>query len=182
MPLGAAQAAVHVLLLPARNVMTRVRPGLSTPKTRPARKGAQFSVLIADGDGSFRHLVRRYLGPGVVVVGEAGDGDEAVRLSQLLQPDVVLMDVAIPVTGGVEAARLIKADCAETKVVLLTSRGADTAPLHADGLLPREQVRVGILSRLGRIGRATRGGRPDARRNGRSDRRRKVARRGRVRR
>jgi len=136
--------------------MTRVRPGLSTPKSRPPRKGGQFSVLIADADGAFRHLVRRYLGPGVVVVGEAGDGDEAIRLAQRLHPDVVLMDVAIPVTGGAEAARLIKADWSETKIVLLTSRHADLPPLHADGLLPREKVRLGILSRLGRIRRAPR--------------------------
>lgn len=153
--------------------MTRVRPGLTPPKTRPDREGVQFSVLIADADDAFRSLVRRYLGPGVVVVGEAGDGDEAVRLSQQLHPDVVLMDVAIPVTGGAEAARLIKAEWAETKVVFLTSRDADRPLLHADGLLPREHVRVGILSRLGRIGRGARG---------RSGARRKVARRARVRR
>ena len=131
-----------------------------------ARSDIGFSVLIADGDDYFRDLLRRHLGSAVVVVGDADDGDEAVRLAKRLRPDVVLMDMAMPVIGGPEAARRIKADRAETKVVLLTSAtgdrellgdgGSGSGTCPADAVLPREKVRVGILSQLGRIARAAR--------------------------
>ena len=113
-------------------------------------------MLIADADGAFRHLVRRYLGPGIVVVGEAGDGDEAIRLAQRLHPDVVLMDVAMPTIDGAEAARQIKADRAETKVVLLTSGREPRGLLHADALLVKEAVRGGMLAEARRTGEAAR--------------------------
>jgi DNA-binding NarL/FixJ family response regulator len=101
-------------------------------------------------------------------VGDVGDAAEAVRLAERLHPDVVLMDISMPEMGGPEAARRIKADRAETKVVLLSSAddprtprnvegpGAPLPVLHADAVLAKEKVRVGILSQIGRIARALR--------------------------
>jgi chemotaxis response regulator CheB len=134
--------------------MTRVAPDLSM-RNEPPSPTLRLSVLIADADAGFRALVRRHLGRSVVVVGDVGDAEEAVRLARRLRPDVVLMDITMPPLGGAEAARRIKADRTHTKVVLLGDGIPNPFP-HADALLPREKVRLGILSQLGRIGGATR--------------------------
>ena len=147
--------------------MARTRSSSGAPEAAWPHK-AGFSILIADGDHEFRRLVRRHLGRAVLVVGDVGDAAEAVRLAERLHPDVVLMDIAMPEMGGPEAARRIKAERAETKVVLLSSaddpriprslEGPGTPPpvLHADAVLAKEKVRVGILSQIGRIARALR--------------------------
>jgi CheY-like chemotaxis protein len=124
---------------------------------------APLSLLIADGDDDFRRLVRRHLGPAVRVVGEARDGEEAVSLARWLHPDVVLMDMAMPGVAGPEAARRIKADHADTKVVLLISveqegqldvgqGSAAVAALRvgADALIRKRNVRSDALATLAR--------------------------------
>jgi DNA-binding NarL/FixJ family response regulator len=61
------------------------------------------------------------LEPGLSVVGEAGNGEEAVAQVQALRPDVVLMDVQMPVMDGIAATRLITAAFPATKVIILTT-------------------------------------------------------------
>jgi DNA-binding NarL/FixJ family response regulator len=65
--------------------------------------------------------------PGIEVVGQAGQGEEAVRLVHATGPDVALIDVRMPVLDGIEATRRIKSDpsCANTHVVILTTFGLD---------------------------------------------------------
>ena len=58
---------------------------------------------------------------GFEVVGQAADGADAVALAKELDPDVVLMDLRMPVLGGLDATRLIKDACPATQVVLLTA-------------------------------------------------------------
>ncbi len=66
-------------------------------------------ILIADDHPHFRDGLRALLlsAPDIEVVGEAADGDEAVRLAAKLQPDVILMDLNMPGTGGIESTQSI---------------------------------------------------------------------------
>src|SRR5437764_14182959 len=83
-------------------------------------------VLIADDHPLFRDGLRSLLeARGIDVVGEATNGREAVEQSARLQPDVVLMDLNMPVLGGLDATRLISADQAQVKVVVLTASEDD---------------------------------------------------------
>jgi DNA-binding NarL/FixJ family response regulator len=65
------------------------------------------------------------------VIGEARDGEEAVALAQQLRPDLVLMDLGLPVLGGIEATRLIKQSLAHTRVLALTSHDEDESVFGA---------------------------------------------------
>lgn len=57
------------------------------------------------------------------VVGGAGDGEEAVRLARELRPDVIVMDLKMPILDGVEATQMIRAELPEVKILILTSFG-----------------------------------------------------------
>ena len=84
-------------------------------------------VLLADDHQLLRQAVRRALeDAGMDVVAEAGDGSEAVRLAGELQPDVIVMDVSMPVLDGVEATRRIHAEFPELPIVVLTMHGEET--------------------------------------------------------
>jgi DNA-binding NarL/FixJ family response regulator len=89
--------------------------------------GAQILVLIADDQallrGSLRVLIETELD--LVVVGEAGNGAEAVEQVRMYHPDVVLMDVRMPVMDGIEATRRITADGQDAKVLVLTTFDLD---------------------------------------------------------
>jgi two-component system, NarL family, response regulator LiaR len=83
----------------------------------------KIRVLIADDHGVVREGLRAYLElePDIAVVGEARDGQEAVRRVAELSPDVVLMDLLMPTMDGVQATQLIKQQKPETHVIVLTS-------------------------------------------------------------
>jgi DNA-binding NarL/FixJ family response regulator len=86
------------------------------------------SVLIADDQALVRVGLRKILEaePETSVVGEAGDGDDAVAEARRLRPDVVLMDIRMPVLDGIEATRRIVRDRVQTRVLILTTFGLDT--------------------------------------------------------
>ena len=79
-------------------------------------------VLLAEDHRVIRTSLRYFLerARDIQVVGEAGNGAEAVEKAQQLQPDVVLMDITMPRLNGINAARQIMGLCPETKVVMLT--------------------------------------------------------------
>ncbi len=79
-------------------------------------------VLIADDHALFRRGLEMVLReePGIEVVGSASDGAEAVRMAAEALPDVVLMDIRMPKTTGIEAARQLKEVAPSAKIVMLT--------------------------------------------------------------
>jgi len=99
-------------------------------------------VLIADDHSVVREGLRRFLGrdPELTVVGEASDGAEAVELARQLHPDVVLMDLLMPVMDGIAATSAIRKELLETEVVALTSVLESTAVVGA--------VRAGAIGYL----------------------------------
>ena len=84
-------------------------------------------VLLVDDHPVVRMGLRGMLehDPGIVIVGEAGSGDEAVALARALAPDVILMDLRMPNGDGVSATRRILAERPEAKVVVLTTYETD---------------------------------------------------------
>lgn len=89
----------------------------------------RIRVLLADNQALVRGGVAVLLGsqPDLEVVGEAGDGHEAVELTRTLLPDVVLMEIRLPVLNGLDAARTILTDpaLAGVRVVVLAAVAAD---------------------------------------------------------
>ena len=82
----------------------------------------KIRILLADDHTILREGIRSLLEdePDMVVIGEAEDGHTAVKLVKQLDPDIVLMDIAMPLLNGIEATRQIKRDKPRTKVLILT--------------------------------------------------------------
>ena len=85
------------------------------------------TVLIADDQALVRVGLRKILEnePETVVVGEASDGQDTVAAARRMRPDVVLMDIRMPVLDGIEATRRIVAAQPATRVLILTTFGLD---------------------------------------------------------
>ena len=80
-------------------------------------------ILLVDDHSVVRQGLRMFLAldPDLEVIGEATDGTEAVRMARELQPDVVLMDMLMPVMDGVAATAAIRRELPDTEVIALTS-------------------------------------------------------------
>jgi DNA-binding NarL/FixJ family response regulator len=88
----------------------------------------KISVLLVDDHILVRRGFRRILedSPEINVVGEAGDGDEAIRLARELHPKVIVMDCAMPNTSGLVATRKILENAPETKILMLSMHSENT--------------------------------------------------------
>jgi DNA-binding NarL/FixJ family response regulator len=81
-----------------------------------------ISVLLADDHAIMREGLHALLAAnaGISVIGEVGNGRDAVRRSEELKPDVLVMDIAMPDLNGIEAASMIRAKCPQTRIVMLS--------------------------------------------------------------
>ncbi len=107
--------------------------------------GAQYMtirILIADDHAVVRQGLRMFLNldPELEILGEAGDGRQAVEMAGQLQPDIVLMDLLMPVMGGVEATEAIRRTLPDVEVIALTSVLEDKSVVDA--------VRAGAIGYL----------------------------------
>ncbi len=145
-------------------------------RRRPAMTAAPVSVLIVDDHAVVREGLRNFLAlqDGIEVVGEAADGREALAAEARLSPDVILMDLVMPVLDGVQAMRALHDRGSRSHVIVLTSF------LDDDRILPA--IRAGAAGYLlkdvepaelapGRARRHRRAGddRPDGRRAAAAD-------------
>ena len=94
-------------------------------------------ILIADDHAVVRDGLRALLErAGFKVIGEAGDGQEAIRLAEKFQPDAAVLDVAMPILNGIDAARVISKVSPRTKTILLT--------MYIQGRNVLEGLRAGV--------------------------------------
>jgi DNA-binding NarL/FixJ family response regulator len=91
-------------------------------------------ILVVDDFGPWRHFVSTTLGnhPELQVVGEASDGLEAVQKAKELQPDLILLDIGLPLLNGIEAARRIREVSSASKILFVSE---DRSPDVAEGAL-----------------------------------------------
>jgi DNA-binding NarL/FixJ family response regulator len=84
-----------------------------------------IKVLIVDDHALVRDGIRALLSRAedMAVVGEAGGGRDAIALARSLAPDIILMDIAMPDLGGLEATIEIRKDCPDAKIIVLTQYG-----------------------------------------------------------
>jgi DNA-binding NarL/FixJ family response regulator len=100
------------------------------------------TVLIVDDNADFRGRVRSLLSAETdfQVVGEAGDGEQAVLEAARLHPNVILMDVRMPRMNGLEAARLLTGPSSETKVIMMSQYDIEEYKLAAAACGARDYV------------------------------------------
>jgi DNA-binding NarL/FixJ family response regulator len=106
-------------------------------------------ILIADDSPVIRRTIRTWIEAKTdcEVCGEASDGKTAVSLVERLKPDTVILDVAMPVMTGLQAADEIIAHAPKTQIIVLTNFSSDLLKQHA--------FRVGIKAVLAKDGEST---------------------------
>jgi len=102
----------------------------------------KIHILLADDHAVVRQGFKMILAaqPDMAIVGEAGNGREAVELAGTLQPDVIVMDVAMPELNGIEATRRLADTSPRTRVLALS--------MHKDSVYVREILRAGARGYL----------------------------------
>ena len=112
-------------------------------------------VVVADDEANVRDILRMslQLDDGFVVAGEARDGDEAIRVVQEEQPDILVLDLRMPGIGGLDAIPRVREASPETQIVVLsalpeTEMGGQAIAAGADGYLEKGRAMADLGSWL----------------------------------
>ena len=118
----------------------------------------KLTVLLVDDHALVRKGFRRILedDPGIFIVGEASEGEEAVRLALELKPKVVVMDCALPGINGIDATRRIRAKMPDATVLMLSMHSEDTLVRQAfeagaRGYILKNALELDLVSAVKRV-------------------------------
>lgn len=133
---------------PKKNSAETETPFIAVTKS----KHREVRILIADDHELIRRAVCQLFDhkSGLIVCGEAADGKQAVELFQKLEPDIVIMDITMPVMNGLDAAKEIRRRSPKVKIVILTThdlagiRGA-VREVKIDGYVSKRDAAVDLL-------------------------------------
>jgi len=119
-------------------------------------------LLVVDDSDDFRSSLVQFLNTiqGIEVVSQAKSGREALLLVRALSPDVVLLDISMPGINGLEAARFIKEETPDTRVVFVTIHDKESylellRGVRADGFVTKSDIARELPALLGSFQRAT---------------------------
>jgi DNA-binding NarL/FixJ family response regulator len=122
-----------------------------------------ISVLLVDDNPRFLRIATRFLQEhdDVVVVGAAGGGEEALTLAQELQPDIVLIDLAMPGLSGLETIPRLQAMLPKVGIIALTVLDTDSyrqaaLAAGADDFVPKPGLNTDLLPAIRRVAQAAR--------------------------
>jgi len=110
-------------------------------------------VLIADDSEFMRNLLREILEEDHTIVGEAENGVEAVEVFKETQPDLVMMDIVMPIRDGIEATNKIKTQHPESNVIMCTSVGQEekmkeAVKAGADGYITKPFQKPSVIEAI----------------------------------
>jgi DNA-binding NarL/FixJ family response regulator len=112
-------------------------------------------VLIADDHRLFAEALEAILAADarIAVVGRAADGRQAVELTERHNPDVVLMDISMPLMDGIEAAKQLRAEGSDARVLMLTGSNSRTdvsraRAAGADGYVTKDRIAAELIDAI----------------------------------
>jgi DNA-binding NarL/FixJ family response regulator len=129
----------------------------SINKAPDEQRTGKVSILLADDHPLMRKALRVTLEKekGFTVVGEANNGEEAIKLAEQLKPDMVIMDISMPGLNGVQATRIIKANYPDIVILILTVHDeseylVELFEAGASGYLTKEIVEKDLVNAIHR--------------------------------
>jgi DNA-binding NarL/FixJ family response regulator len=126
-------------------------------------EGSTIRILVADDYEPFRRFVCEAIGrrPDAQVIGEASDGFNAILLAEELQPDMIVLDIGLPVLNGIEAARRIRKLCPDCKILFLSQEssaevGQEAFKLGASGYIVKAHAGSELSAAVEAVGQGRR--------------------------